>query len=248
MPGPGQVARDGVRRGPAGEHGGEAEREPLVVVGDQLVDRARAWTASRPRARGAGAGPASRGPWRGSRGSRRAAGRRTPARTRSTGVIVGSTWSPANSRPAVEVGEDEVPLGVAGRRDRVDRAGDRPRAAGRRRARCRGTPTSTGPAPGRPSPPASRPPRRRRRRGGSAGWSGRRRRPAANDVQRGPVAETEADVRPDLAADRHRLRVVVAVRVGDQEPGDVGDRRPIARATRRAARETRRAPSRRRRG
>jgi len=45
-----------------------------------------------------------------------------------------------------------------------------------------------------------------------------------DQVERASVPEAQADVGTDLLAQRDRLRVVVAVQVGDEEPADVGER------------------------
>ena len=76
------------------------QREPHVVVDEQLVDpgvRRRRHRAVRRQQRQVGQ---RRAPWSASRGSRPAAAAVGTGSKPIDGVIVGSTWSPANSSPA----------------------------------------------------------------------------------------------------------------------------------------------------
>ena len=101
VPGPGQLAAPRRTPCPAGLRPRSRQCvEPLVVVRDQLVDAGVRATARPARAPAAGAGPASRAPWPARPGSRASGCSASTGSKPIDGVIVGSTWSPANSSPA----------------------------------------------------------------------------------------------------------------------------------------------------
>ena len=98
--GPGQHAGHVVRRGGAAGERVEAEPQPVLVVGEELVDAGVRGRARPARARAAGRGPAAARTLV-ERAQEVAQRLRTGTGSKPIdGVIVGSTWSPAKSRPA----------------------------------------------------------------------------------------------------------------------------------------------------
>ena len=239
--GPGQLAAR--RRTPSAGPPATRRQAELAAArrgGRPARRRGRAWTRS----------PA---PWAGS--SRRSGSARTlasePRKSPSgcsayagsnpiDGVMVGSTWSPANSSPAAAVGEDEVALrcGPGSATASRVRLADVERVVAAR-ASCPGIPQSRGPAARRRQrSPASSP---ASSLGAGARRSGHRRvrveaarcgsgRASASRRGRGRRAT------PTSRRTVDGLRVVVAVHVRDQEAADVGEPRGRARpATARTA-------------
>ena len=162
-----QLARHVVRRG----------CRPRTTAARQRASRCSWWASSsstracderRPgRGQAAAAGRAGRGPWSARPGSRRAAAVGGTGSKPIDGVIVGSTWSPANSSPAAVVGEHEVARGVARGVDRVERPRAQRRSAWSSSSQVSGYAHSSGRARrsvAETSPTARRCRARRRRR------------------------------------------------------------------------------------
>ncbi len=225
MPGPRQVLGDDVGRARAAGQRGQAQVEPVVVEGQQLVD---------PLVRATG----TTGPWAGQdpqvgqrphlgerrhevaewQGRRRRHGEADRRGDRRQHVVA------REQHPLGLLGEDEVTGRVPRRVDGVDGAvadldpvvalepgrRERPQARGRG-ARPR-SPGSTA-RPPRGAPAVT-----------STSMNGLRSRLwSLSELQRRLLAETERDLRAVLVTQDGGQREVVAVHVGDQEPADVAE-------------------------
>ena len=195
VPGPGQPRGDVVRASAPGASA-SALGQPLLVVGEQLVDP-RVHRRRDRAVRGQQRRPASLVPWSARRGSRRAAARphRLEADRRRDvrqHVVAGE------QQPGRPVGEHDVPLGVPGRRARrAARAASDPRSTSSVEPLVRLAPVPTGPRRGRRPRPQPAPARRRPRRA-AARRSACRRLPARARARARLLADPERDPAAEL--------------------------------------------------